>query len=212
MIDSEKRAAATRLVCLSLTGPSPDRGNAPELPFCVLDKGGHVGRSARVSRQPVVTGEPLLTYRLDPELIRRNQVLLIAATALGVVWSVAVVRYWWFLIPGVAIVIGLLWRSHMWMRSSAILAYPEVLVFDGWFRRWQIPRSDIRKFVVSRESSRRFLTFEVQLTDYSFHHLVILEPDRGRPLRGDIDEILRDLSQWLREGEAFRSSHADGIH
>jgi len=99
----------------------------------------------------------------------------------------------------------------MRMKSSVILAYPEVLVFDGLFRRRQIPRCDIRRFVVNRESSRTFLTFEVQLTDYSFHHLIILEPDRGRPLRGDIDQILRDLSQWLREGEAFRSSHADGI-
>ena len=27
VIDSEKLADATRLVCLSLTGPSPDRGN-----------------------------------------------------------------------------------------------------------------------------------------------------------------------------------------
>jgi len=164
-----------------------------------------------VSGQPVVTGEPLLSYRLAPELIQRNRVLLIAVTALGVVWSIAVVRFWWFLIPVVAIVIGSMWRSHMRMKSSVILAYPEVLVFDGLFRRRQIPRCDIRRFVVNRESSRTFLTFEVQLTDYSFHHLIILEPDRGRPLRGDIDQILRDLSQWLREGEAFRSSHADGI-
>jgi hypothetical protein len=176
-----------------------------------LDNAGRFGQSARVSRQPVVTGEPLLTYRLDPELIQRNRVLLIAVTALGVVWSIAVVRFWWFLIPVVAIAIGLIWRSHIRMRSSVILVYPDVLVFDGLFRRWQIPRCDIKRFIVSRESSRMFLTFEVQLTDYSFHHLVILEPDRGRPLRGDIDQILRDLNQWLREGEAFRSTHADGI-